>query len=249
MRISLALLLLTLSAAPSSAQESSHKTIEIPSSDGVTITADLYATHSPSEAPMVILFHQAEASRGEYREIAPILNRKNLNAIAVDLRSGSKMNGIINRTFVSAKRARKQTNYLDAYQDMVTALKYVNKKLSPLRIYVWGSSFSASLVLKLAAEHPKQIRAVFAFSPREYFRKEKFLKYAKRIRRPTFIASAKSEQHIWKALHDAIPTNTKVGFIPKGKGHHGARALWPKSKGQAEYWTAVDSFLARLNQQ
>ena len=41
--------------------------------------ADLYAPH-PATAPLVILFHQAGWSRGEYEEIAPKLKRFNTPA-------------------------------------------------------------------------------------------------------------------------------------------------------------------------
>ena len=253
MRIILALSLVGLfstSAYAQQAAEAAHKTETIASLDGIKISADLYAPHPITETPMVILFHQAESSRGEYREIAKILNSKTLNAIAIDLRAGNKMNGVANLTFASAKKAGKNTNYLDAYQDMVASLRHVDKTYKPRRIYVWGSSFSASLALRLTAEYPQLIRAVFAFSPGEYFRKKNYiLRYAKRIRRPTFITSAKSEKSRWATLYNAISTSTKVSFVPKSKGYHGARALWPKSKGNQEYWAAIDSFLAQLASQ
>jgi pimeloyl-ACP methyl ester carboxylesterase len=36
-------------------------------------------------------------------------------------------------------------------------------------VILWGSSYSASLVFLVAAEHPNSVRAVLAFSPGEYF--------------------------------------------------------------------------------
>ena len=85
--------------------------------DGLITTADLYAPH-PNEAPFVILFHQAHWSRGEYIEIAPELNRMGFNCMVVDLRSGGKINKIVNLTNQRATKLGKRTDYVDALQDM-----------------------------------------------------------------------------------------------------------------------------------
>ena len=230
--------------------ETAVKTIQFASLDGVTISADLFAPNPIAESPLFVLFHQAEASRGEYKHTAPLLAKRNMNVMAVDLRCGNAMNGVANATHKAAKKAGKPTNYLDAYQDMLAAVRYAKKKFSPKRVYVMGSSFSASLVLRLTAEHPDLVSAVFAFSPAEYFQKKGYIQgYAKKIRRPTFIASAKWERPRWKAFLTAIRSRTKVGFAPKKlEGYHGSRALWSKTSGQEQYWAALDSFLSQLGQ-
>jgi dienelactone hydrolase len=56
--------------------------------DGLKITADLYLIDFSE--PFILLFHQAESSRGEYNDIAPRLNKLGYNCLAVDLRSGQK---------------------------------------------------------------------------------------------------------------------------------------------------------------
>ena len=68
-------------------------TIRFPSEDGLMVTADLYIEKNEKDAPFIILYHQAGWSRGEYAQIAPRLNALGFNCLAVDLRSGGKVNG------------------------------------------------------------------------------------------------------------------------------------------------------------
>ena len=70
------------------------------SSDGLTVTADLYL--KDKSYPFIILFHQANFSRGEYQETAPKLMKLGYNCLAVDLRSGKEVNFIKNETAAKA---------------------------------------------------------------------------------------------------------------------------------------------------
>ncbi|MBW1906474.1 MAG: hypothetical protein JRJ24_14450 [Deltaproteobacteria bacterium] len=83
--------------------------------------ADVYASQSKS-ATLVLLFHQAGWSRGEYREIAPKLIKAGYQVMAVDQRSGGKVNGIQNETHRRATRMGLARGYLAAYVDMEAAL-------------------------------------------------------------------------------------------------------------------------------
>ncbi len=97
------------------------KRIEFKSLDGLLISADLYGDIS-NKTPMILLFHQAGWSRGEYREIAPKLVELGFNCMAIDQRSGDSVNDVQNETKVRAEEAGKSTSYLDALQDMEAAL-------------------------------------------------------------------------------------------------------------------------------
>ena len=238
-------LLVTLALLPhvSFAQQDS---ITFPSEDGLVITADIYAPHSNSETPVIVLFHQAGSSRGEYSEIAPRLNTLGYNCLAVDQRSGDESRGIENET---AKRARNKgldTHYNHALPDMVAALKYARAHLTKGKVISWGSSYSAALVLKLAGEQPELADATVAFSPGEYFPvsgKIWIQDSAKKIQTPVFITSAKHETDEWSAMFAAIPASDKTGFIPQGDGKHGSRALWKKYPDSVAYWSALTEFL------
>ena len=129
----------------------SQEKLTFESSDGVSVNADLYLMH-PDSVTMIILFHQAGWSRGEYLEIAPKLNQRGFNCIAVDQRSGNQVNNISNQTFKNARQAMKPTQYLDALPDMEAAIKFVGEKFAQGKLLIWGSSYSASLVLKITGE-------------------------------------------------------------------------------------------------
>ena len=219
-------------------------TITFKAKDDLTITADLYAPH-PNDAPFIILFHQAGWSRGEYIEICPKLNKMGFNSMAVDLRSGGNINKIINLTNRQATKLGKPTDYPDALQDMESAIKYVKSQYAKAKIIIWGSSYSASLVIKLAGDTPTLINGVLAFSPGEYFdRSKSYIRdSAKNVKCPVFITSASKEAKAWKDIFLAIPSKTKHSFLPKTKGNHGSRALWSKFNDNKDYWQAVSKFL------
>ena len=116
------------------------ETIEFQSSDELIITADLYKTNA-DEAPFIIFFHRARWSRGEYLEIAPKYNEKGFNCLAVDQRSGDKVNDIINQTSLNAQKTGLKTDYLSAFKDMQAALDYVKANFNPSQMIIWGSSY------------------------------------------------------------------------------------------------------------
>ncbi len=235
---------------PESAQlptEQTTTTVTFPTTDNLTVTADLYWT-GDANAAFILLFHQANYSRGEYLEIAPKLGALGYNCLAIDQRSGGAVNGVVNETSKAAKAARLPTAYPDAYADLQSALSYVESTYAPKKLIVWGSSYSSSLALILASEHPNEIAAVLAFSPGEYFKLDgkQVADYAAKIIQPAFITSAKSEENAWRAIADQIKSAGSVFFVPKESGKHGSSALIKQTPNSAEYWTAVEGFLASL---
>lgn len=223
------------------------KTVTYKSIDGLIITADLYLEHT-TNSPFIILFHQANWSRGEYLETAVKLNELGFNCLAVDLRSGGEVNGVVNQTHKLAVKLKKRTNYIDAIQDIEASIKYVKDNYTKGKLIIWGSSYSAALSLVVGSKNKKDVSGILSFSPGEYFEKAgKSNTYitddAKNITQPVFITSAKKEESYWKNIFDAMPTKNKVSFIPKSDGNHGSRVLWSKFDYSKEYWTAVKSFL------
>lgn len=223
-------------------------TISFPAADGLMLTADLYLT-AEDTAPFILLFHQADYSRGEYLEIAPKLVSLGYHCLALDQRSGRAANGIANETNKAAKEQKLATAYTDAYVDLEAALSYVSATYAPEKLIVWGSSYSSSLSLILASQHPGEVSAVLAFSPGEYFKFEgkQVADYAADITQPAFITSAKSEGKAWSGIADAITSEGCVFFVPEGSGKHGSSTLYEKTANHAEYWAAVESFLASLD--
>ena len=239
------------SSQASDQQSVAMEQLSFESKDGVAITADLYRAHGSMEAPFIVLCHQAGWSRGEYREIAPKLNKLGFNCLAIDQRSGSKINGVMNETAQKAKAASKGVQYVDAEQDMVAAIDYARQNYAKGKLILWGSSYSSALAIRIAGEHPEKIDGVLAFAPGEYFGKQGKPKdwiqqSAKKVSDPVFITSAKSERKSWKQIAKAIPADSLKTFLPKTSGNHGSRALWKKSGDNASYWKAVKAFLEEV---
>jgi len=240
----------TIAATPEPVQtptQTTVSTVTFPTTDNLTVTADLYWAGDASK-PFIILFHQADYSRGEYLEIAPKLNALGYNCLAVDQRSGGATKGVTNETYKLAKAAKLPTGYTDAYPDLEAALSYVVSTYAPTKLIVWGSSYSSSLVLILASEHPDEISAALSFSPGEYFKLDgkKVADFAKNITQPVFITSAKSEERDWRPIADQITTTGSVFFVPQASGRHGSSTLNDSASGHEEYWAAVEAFLASL---
>lgn len=229
-----------------SADAQTSRRVKFPSKDGVTITADMYEANP--EYPWVVLFHMAESSRGEYQFIAPKLNRLEVNCIAVDLRSGKEDNFIVNETYVLAKNTGLGTSYLDAEIDMKAAIEKAYM-IARKPLIILGSSYSASLALKLASEMP-QVKAVIAFSPGEYFGKE--LTVADEVRglsKPAFIACASDEKKYTKPIADAIQSSKKIFFSPPKGGAHGSKNLLKETDGETEYWIQLINFIQKVKKE
>jgi len=131
-------------------------------SDSIHVYGDL-AGHD-KRALTILLFHQARSNaRGEYGTIIPKLREQGYNVLSIDQRSGGQLFGSYNRTV--ANNNLDKPDYCDAYPDLEAALDYVIQQGFSGKILVWGSSYSAALVIKLAHDHPEEINAVLAFSP------------------------------------------------------------------------------------
>lgn len=138
------------------------KEINFQSSDDLTIYGDLYQINK--QATTVLLFHQARSNaRAEYGEIAQRLVKEGYNVLAIDQRSGGQLYGSYNRTV--ANIPLNKSKYCDVYVDLENTLEYLNTSGFTGKKIVWGSSYSAALVIKLAHNYPDQVHAVLAFSP------------------------------------------------------------------------------------
>lgn len=255
-------LLVSTATAQSGQQDDGSKTkmatkavaiekLSFESKDGVAITADLYMAHESKDTPFIVLCHQAGWSRGEYREIAPKLNELGFNCLAIDQRSGGKVNSVMNETTKAAKAASKGVQYVDAEQDMVAAIEFAKQNYAKGKLVLWGSSYSSALALRITGEHPDKIDAALAFAPGEYFISQGkpsdwIQQSAKKIKDPVFITSAKNEANNWSSIANAIPEASLKKFLPKTNGNHGSRALWKKFNDSGDYWTAVKAFLEQV---
>jgi dienelactone hydrolase len=222
--------------------------VTLTAKDGVTVHGEYVAAPKGSAKPLVVLFHQAHSNRHEYAPIQPRLAALGFGSLAIDQRSGGQMFGAENPTAASLKRP---AEYEDALPDLEAALAWAVARSPTHTAIVWGSSYSASLSFVLAAAHPKEVAAVLAFSPGEYFEKApaKIRTAAAKVSAPVFVTSSADPQEIAeaKAILQASPSKVKEQFVPK-VGVHGSSILRKDRdpKGAPAAWGAVTAFLARL---
>ncbi len=210
-----------------------QKPIRFPARDGVKITADQYIYHKDSS--YIILCHQAKSSRGEYNEIAGRMGKLGYNCLSIDLRSGMEFNYKINETAMEARQRGLPDEYMDAEADIVDAIEFV-KRISKRRIILMGSSYSASLALKIASED-KIVSTVVAFSPGEYFGSlVSIQKIITGLDIPVFITCKASEVPYVKDLVSGITSKKMITFYPKTGGKHGAESLFKNNPNNQEYW-------------
>lgn len=220
----------------------SAEAVSFKAADGLEVSGNL---QKGSSSTAIVLFHQAGSSHGEYKTIAPRLNKLGYTTLAIDQRSGGAFAGVKNETAVRAAAAGKGTSFADARPDLEAAIAFARGISGVKKVVIWGSSYSSSLVLVIAGEKTAKVDGVLSFSPGEYLKGISVQSAAKGISVPTFITSAKSEVGQWRAIHGAIPANTKaLGYKPKGGGAHGSSALIDaRSSNAKEYWAAVEQFL------
>mgnify|MGYP006291909319 CR=1 FL=1 len=227
----------------------SKKKVVFSSKDGLMISADLYEI-DPNK-PFILLCHQAGYNKYEYADIAPRLNKMGFNVLAIDQRSGGTFAGEPNETYNRAiERGIKKIDFTDALQDIESAIDFLSNNYKQ-NIIVWGSSYSSSLVLHIA-EKKKNVKAVIAFSPGDYFGEKlpSLETVFPNIKQPFFVTSSREEAGALKALVGNVgQSKLQLQFIPETDGFHGSRALWIDQKGAEDYWVAVKGFLDMINHQ
>lgn len=223
----------------------SQELVTFEASDGLTVSANLYEVDENS--PYLILFHQAGYSKGEYKASAIKLLKLGYNCLAVDLRSGGGVNFVQNETANLAKSKGISTTYLDAEKDMLAAIDYAFEK-SKKQVVLLGSSYSASLALKIANGNSK-IKSVVAFSPGEYFQPDMVMKdQLKGFDKPVFVACSQREFTYMNELLANIPSDLKTIFKPQdGLGEHGSKSLWQDCPTSKEYWLALLLYFKKLD--
>lgn len=220
-----------------------QRTVIFLASDGLEITADIYDTDVDSKKYM-LLFHQAEYSRGEFQQIATRLIKIGFTCIAVDLRYGNEVNFVNNETAMRAKKDGFASTMLDCEKDILAAIAYVKTLDVKPRIFLMGSSFSASLCLKVANER-SDIEAVIGFSPGEFFGTQLNVEEAVRgLQTPFFVGCPRSEHYYVLQLLSGTQSSKKIIFKPESSdGLHGAKTLWWESATRDEFWLSLLFFL------
>ena len=224
-----------------------YKTVNFETSDGLKVFADLYSSEN-KRGPLIILYHQAGFSRGEFRNIAPRLVDLGFNVLAVDLRSGDIMNQVTNLTKKEALKQGISTSFEDVIPDLEASFEYAKNQIKSRKIIYWGSSYSASLGFYMAAKYPKDYKALIAYSPGEYFKIENknISEFAKDIKIPVYASSARNEESSLKSIFNSVKSKKQFYIPAKTKGHHGTMALSSFYDDSEENWQAIIPFLKTL---
>lgn len=228
--------------------------VELKAADGKPVFGAFYPVDNPKA--LILLFHQAGSSMGEYADIAPQLQREGYASLAIDARIGGGLYGA-NRTMAAVGVAPQPAtgpdpDYLSALPDLEAALAWGKAKAAGAPVVLWGSSYSASLVFMLAASSGDKdaVKAILAFSPGEYFN-DKFMveNAAAKVNVPVFVTSANTpdEELAAKQILAATRSVDRQLYAPP-TGIHGSSTLnATKNPGGAdENWRAVLAFLKRI---
>lgn len=219
--------------------------VNFKAADGVEVFADFYMSGAGKSAPLIILFHQAGSDgSGEYGPIIPKLTAHDYNVLVVDQRSGGTHFGSNNRT-VDAQG--KNTKFCAAYPDMEAALLAAKDHGFTGPRFVWGSSYSAALVLKLGIEYADDITGVLSFSPGSGSAMGpcNANNYVNDIITPTLALSPRNEMKGRKAQFAILDAKGHETFVAE-KGVHGSSMLVEArtNSDTSATWSAVFDFLS-----
>ena len=230
----------------SSLQLSAQRKVTFLTSDKLEITADLYLYDSG--APYIILLHQENSSRGEYREIAPRLTKMGFNCLAIDMRSGKESNFVQNETAALAQKSDLPTTLLDCEKDIIAAITYVGNTSINHRCILFGSCFSASLAMKVANQN-RRVTAVIATSPGEYFIPLTVKDWLNDFNKLIFVTSTKHEQPFVTELISSISPELITRYQSAEGGRQGAPALWNDSPQANEIWMSLMMFIHKVRKE
>lgn len=217
--------------------------VSLQAEDGVKVHGVRYRPEQKGKV-VCLMFHRAGSNAAEYKDIAPKLVAKGIECLAIDQRVGGDLWGRENKT--AKESGKTDWKYEHAYLDMMAAYNWA-KNRQFTKIVIWGSSYSASLALKLASEN--QVTAVVAFSPGEYFAdKTQVARWNSLVKTACLFAFTKKEAmdggySLYQAAPKVIERKNDV-LIARDEGVHGSETLLQEKspRGFGYYWNALWSF-------
>ncbi|HVG48507.1 MAG TPA: hypothetical protein VM899_10290 [Rubellimicrobium sp.] len=216
--------------------------------DGATMYADRYAHEGERSRGTALLFHDMNSGAIEYADIAPRLAALGFEVLAVDLRTGSEDASVGNRTYQSTAAFIYTTD--DGLPDAQGALAWARETLPDDPILLWGSGAPADMVIVMAADDPKGIAGVLAFSPPSMLVHSDEAEAASKLIVPLFVSYAtapKDELATVSQITDAAPPELLTLYTPE-VGAHGVATLTESGnpEGWEANWAAVEAFLDQV---
>ncbi len=220
--------------------------------DSIKIFGDLFELDKLGKT--ILLFHQGGSNaRGEYAPIIPNLIKNGYNVLAIDQRVGGQYYGNYNRTLANVPTHiyGDGYRYCDAYNNLESALDFIIDSGFTGDKIVWGSSYSASLVIQLASNRQQDIQGVLAFSPASGGSMKDCLpdKYFETIKIPLLLLwpPNEMESESSKVQFEMATSYGHQTFVPKN-GVHGSSMLVAERVGSEvdNTWKVVLSFLDKI---
>jgi len=226
--------------------------LQLETSDGVTVYGQIHrpSVTIPTDSagvPLILAFHQGGSSgEAEYAPIIPRLLEAGFAVMTIDQRRGGDRFLGTNRT--AAAFDQETVSYCDVIPDMEAALEYARSLEDVGEIIAWGSSYSATLAVKLAVDHPAEISKVLAFSPAsgEPMTGCSALPLAFQLRQQALFLRPDSEMSFGSAAADlAAFENMGHEIYIASPGAHGSSMLVPeRAEGDTgATWEVVLDFL------
>lgn len=219
--------------------------IRFPSKDGAMITGDLYLIDETS--PIILLFHQATASRGEYIETAKKLNELGYNALAVDQRSGEGINDIENMTYKRLSVETSAFSFKEAIVDVEATIEYAANTFD-MPMIALGSSYSASILCVIGQSYESDLLGLVLFSPGQnmYFDNKPVSEMASDLMLPIFLTCGSHESYEPLQILEMIPSENVVTFFPERTVIHGSSLLWESTENNEIIWEAMMDYIQDL---
>ena len=176
--------------------------------------------------------------------------------MAIDQRVGGQYYGNYNRTLanIPTHRYGDGYGYCDAYNNLESALDYmIDSGFSGDKI-IWGSSYSASLVIQLANSRQNDIEGVLSFSPASGGSMKNCLPdpYFESLKTPLLMLRPPSEMESEKskAQFELAESYGHQTYVPKN-AVHGSSMLVKERVGDVveDTWAVVLSFLDKIERE
>ena len=235
--------------SPPDLEKKENTMVKFVTADSVEIFGDLHVLDK--KTPIVLLFHQAGSNgTGEYQTIIPKLKNAGFNVMAIDQRVGGQRFGKYNRTIVDF--TKNEFTYCDAYPDLEAALNFVLANEFTGKKIIWGSSYSASLVIQLAHKRSEDVAGALAFSPAsggpmeacrpyEYFAD---LKTPLLLLRP----ASEMERESVRAQYELAKENGHQVYVAENGVHGSSMLVEERTEASVEAtWKVVMNFLKKFH--
>jgi pimeloyl-ACP methyl ester carboxylesterase len=241
--VSCALLCCTVTLAAQQPAE-----VRIRASDGTTVVGDLYRAAVTADSPAILLFHQGGGdARGEYADIIPRLLENGFHVLSTDVRGGGSRFGEGHRAPPLDTRA----GYCGAYPDIDAAVSMARANGLHGPLILWGSSYTATLVVQAAARRSADVRAVLAFSPAggellDGCHASEYAPWLVQAGIPLFITRSSEElaNEDARSRFDQLIEQGAQAFVAEGGGHGSSLLVDSRFHGDVTpLWTAVLEFL------